>query len=267
MADETPAAESYHLNDRQSVVAIPGCRRITQIIEGPYDAVKTAFDAKKVGVVESHTTGTGTDATTTYYWIAATAFERRPGNRARMTMTRTETDKVDFWALEYQEVIKPITTWKQNDSVTANRPDLAKIKQWQELKATSPSDYALYHYDTAGSELAGNTLLLAKMIYPGGISSYTIHTPIVTRTSIYAQYPDDVGSDIDMQIQPASVTGWAAAGTAESGNVPTSLANLAQAWLKTSDSIAPNADGTFSRREQWLGADSFNVNLYPEPAS
>ena len=38
--------------------------------------------------------------------------------------------------------------------------------------------------------------------------------------------------------------------------------SAASAWLKVGDSITQNSDGTYTRTEQWQGADSWDVNFY-----
>lgn len=195
---------------------------------------------------------------------------RSEGNVAEISCTVVrDVVKLEFWAVTYRELAKDIKNWGADQGNDA--PNLALVGKWQELPGRNDySHYADYEFmdtdgqyyslDNTGKGGNANTLILAQMIYQG-ITSYSVFAPVATRTSTWLAIPDDIGEMLGKQLEAADMgvrQGWATfAGT--SANI---LA-LAQRWLCTMDRLTPNGNGTFTRVEEFTGADSWNENLYP----
>ena len=135
-----------------------------------------------------------------------------------------------------------------------------KIDLWELQKANGGqgiSNYLAFRYDDTNA-MTGDTLKLAKKIAKG-IESYSIYTPVATcrrtQTSPFTDGISDIGKYTTNLQSPAD-------------QLPINLGQLAQFasmrpfWLKTTDEITPNSDGTLSRTEQWTGYDDIDTDLY-----
>lgn len=267
MADDTTTTTNtdFHELPRYEIVNLPGMRKCTMSWAGTFDACKAKSDSIFVGCF-SDVGDEGTKVCFCYSQLT-----RRPGDRAEFTATWVLLTMVDYWSVDYAEISKPIKTWNADADVEV-KPHLDLITRWEALRTTDPAAYASYQYDATDSSkvLDGATRQLAEMIYKWQISSYTIHRPICTRTSVNIGLPTDIGKNLDKQVAPDEPDGWEPAGSSatdvSSSKAPARIAALAKVWVKTSDRATPNNDGTYTRVEQWTGMDSVNSDLYPAAA-
>ena len=260
----TPSAPDAHQDMGEGEALVPGGRRRTISIVGSWSEMETAIRALRVGCVVGDATVPGLPDGYDAYPVAGASLQRMPGGRARALVTFSIADEVHFFNLEMACISKDILTWRQDDD---EHPDLANISAWRALEGSEPTLYAAFkYYDGSGDEqtLSGLDLALAKMIAQG-VTSYTIHAPVVNCSTLYDHYPSGAGSALDMRYEAAGLVsefnGETAAGDAGSG-VYANLFNLAAEWLMTGDRVVCNADGTFTRLRQWTGADRINPELY-----
>lgn len=184
-------------------------------------------------------------------FVASVELTRLNGKRGAFTLSTSLYESIDVWGLEMTELQKPIKTWKRN-APDGEKPDLTLLSNW-EGQAGNPAfeqDYNAYKY--RGQSLTGVTLTLAKMIREEGISHYVVYTPIITCSSRLNELPSDIGKNIGKIGTP----------TAADGTDISKLTAAATQWLKTADRIQGALDGTYTRIQQWTGADKWNPNLY-----
>lgn len=149
----------------------------------------------------------------------------------------------DTWSLKYMRMEIPIERYGGPSEV--NNADLYDLAQWQ----TEPDKalYTNYQYrqsDQTIVDLSSFTIKLANKIKLG-YQVVVRHSPIVTRTRIYAKKPTgSIGSDIDYI------------------DTPDEYASAAAEWLKMQDDITQGADGNYTRVEAWQGAEYWDLNFY-----
>lgn len=248
-----------HLDTPRGLSKQPGLTLTTRTWVGDYDALEAYAANLTVGRKVSGTSTSGvTDVPDGF--LASAELTALNGKRGRLTLTIAKhQDGVEVWGLEPAEIQKPIRTWKADAENTSDRPDLALLDNWaaQAGNQALAEDYNNYRW--YGQELSGNTRKLAEMIRQG-IESYLVYTPVVTCVTRLNEIPDDIGEDLGKICKPASKD-------SDMKDAVTKLAALAEDWLKTADRIQGALDGTFTRTQQWTGADKWNENLYESASS
>ena len=184
-------------------------------------------------------------------FVASVELARLNGKRGSLTLALAKHEDIDVWGLEMTELQKPIKTWKRN-APDSEKPDLTLLANWEGQAGNQAFEQDYNNYRYRGEALTGNTLTLAKMIREEGIEAYVAYTPIITCTSRLNELPGDIGEDIGKIGNP----------TAPDGTDISKLVATAKEWLKTADRIEGALDGTYTRVEQWTGADKWNPNLY-----
>ncbi len=247
MADDW---KTSHETPQEGLTKQPGLvvRRKTWV--GDYEKLETFAKTLYVGrKAEGSSTANISDVPEGF--VASVELTRLNGKRGAFTLSTSLYESIDVWGLEMTELQKPIKTWKRN-APDGEKPDLTLLSNW-EGQAGNPAfeqDYNAYKY--RGQALTGNTLELAKMIREEGIEAYVVYTPIITCTSRLNELPDDIGQNI----------GTIGAPTAADGTDISNLIKAAKQWLKTADRIEGALDGTYTRVQQWTGADKWNEKLY-----
>lgn len=250
-----------HLDTPRSLSKQPGLTLITRTWVGDYDRFE-AF-AKTLTVGREVETFSSIDISTDDIpdgFLAAAELTSLNGKRGRLSLTIAKhQENVEVWGLEPAEIQKPIRTWMADAQNTADRPDLTLLDNWaaQAGNQALADDYHNYRWN--GQELSGNTKKLAEMIRQG-IESYLVYTPVVTCVTRLNEIPDDIGEDLGKICVPKSKD-------SDMKDAVTKLAALAEDWLKTADRIQGALDGTFTRTQQWTGADKWNENLYESASS
>lgn len=202
--------------------------------------------------------------------VSGVVLDKRPGGRAAIRAEYTAAATIANWGLDWASISKPIRTWGAGfaaDGAEGGPPNLAQLAAWEAYgRDDSTIDlYSEYKYTPQGDVLTGNTLKLAKMIREDGIEYYQIYRPVCTITRCYSGYPQKTPKEGNPGTICAPLsTGWTAAGADDSyGDPSTEIPALANKWLKIVDRSTPNTDGTYTRVEQWQGADDINEDLYP----
>lgn len=250
-----------HLDTPRSLSKQPGLTLITRTWVGDYDSLEEFAKTLTVGrEVETISSIDITKDDIPDGFLAAAELASLNGKRGRLSLTIAKhQENVEVWGLEPAEIQKPIRTWMADAQNTADRPDLTLLDNWaaQAGNQALADDYHNYRWN--GQELSGNTKKLAEMIRQG-IESYLVYTPVVTCVTRLNEIPDDIGEDLGKICKPASKD-------SDMNDAVTKLAALAEDWLKTADRIQGALDGTFTRTQQWTGADKWNENLYQTASS
>ena len=246
-----------HLIPMGGLTKQPGIQIKSIAFEGDYDELETFANACIVGrKVPSFTGSTPAD------WpkkgiVSAAEVMRLKGHRGRLTLSYTTLETCEVWGLEMMEVQKPIKTWMAG-AEASKKPDLNLLANW-ETQANNPALQAEYNaYKYNGTALEGNTLELAKMIREEGIEHYVVYTPVITCTTRLNEIPNDIGADNGKITTPTS---------GDDNVTITNLTGTASQWLKTGDRLTGAIDGTYTRVQQWTGADKWNTNLYETKAT
>lgn len=250
-----------HLDTPRSLSKQPGLTLISRSWVGDYDSLEAFAKTLTVGreIQTNSSSGINADDIPEGF-LASAELTALNGKRGRLTLTIAKhQDGVEVWGLEPAEIQKPIRTWKADAENTSDRPDLALLDNWaaQAGNQALAEDYNNYRWN--GQELSGNTRALAEMIRQG-IESYLVYTPVVTCVTRLNEIPDDIGEDLGKICVPKSKD-------SDMKDAVTKLAALAEDWLKTADRIQGALDGTFTRTQQWTGADKWNENLYESASS
>lgn len=242
--------KTSHQTPQEGLTKQPGLVVHRKTWVGDYNALKAYAENLHVGrKTEGGSSANISDVPEGF--VASVELTRLNGDRGAFTLSTTLYESIDVWGLEMTELQKPIKTWKRN-APDGEKPDLTLLSNW-EGQAGNPAfekDYNAYKY--RGQALTGNTLELAKMIREEGIEAYVVYTPIITCTSRLNELPGDIGKSI----------GKIGAPTAADGTDISKLTAAAKEWLKTADRIEGALDGTYTRVQQWTGADKWNPNLY-----
>lgn len=254
MADTQTTIKTHRIPSG-GITKQPGIQIHTILYEGDYQELeKIAKDCVVGRKVPSFTGSTPDEWPTSespINIVAAAELSRLKGCRGRLSLTYTTLETCEVWGLEMVEIQKPIKTWMA-DASDGEKPDLNLLANW-EAQATNQAlqtEYNAYKYN--GQELTGNTLTLAKMIREDGVEYYVIYTPIITLTERLNEIPNDIGA----------ATGQIGAPTSGEGVDISKLTGRATQWLKTADRLTGALDGTYTRVQQWTGADVWNPNLY-----
>lgn len=231
----------------------PGLTVRTFYVRGDWTQLKEYAESAKVGLpppLDTSWTGDwGTGNVTTLN------LQRDAGDLATLAISVAEKDNTETWLLEWQEISKDIRTWTPK---TGEKPDLAALRLWEALASSDPTSYNDYIYNTQdGSNLTGNTLVLAQMIREQGIESYLVFTPTITKISTLTEMTNFT-SKVGKIDTPTSASSDSVVGAIDVSK----FTALATQWLKTADRIQTALDGTIQRTEVWTGADVWNSNLY-----
>lgn len=119
------------------------------------------------------------------------------------------------------------------------------VRKWEGSPAAIRDQDKFEDADGSAADITDETALEAISKIRRGIESYLVFSPVVTKTSYPSSMPNNIG---------------AACGKRQAPDV---AASAAAAWLKTGDRVA-QADGAFTRVEQWTGADEWDEDLYEE---
>ena len=252
MAEPSYTFKDYHESRDANFSLQPGLKVKTTVFEGDYKTLEGYAEKLIVGKKASASSSSDMSGLDKDYFVANLQLVRTGGKRGRMAVTLSLWQDVEVWGLEMTEIQKPIKTWHA-DKEGEEKPDLNLLSNWESQagKQGLESDYNAYKYK--GESLTGATLTLAQMIREEGISHYVVYTPIITCTVRCNEVPEGIGKDI----------GKIGAPTSSEDNSPLSkLTPLAKQWLKTADRIQGAIDGTYTRIQQWTGADKWNPNLY-----
>lgn len=239
-----------------SLTKQPGIQIKTLVWDGSYedleDFVKSCIVGRKVPTL----TGSSPAGWPSDGIVSAAEVVRLKGLRGRMSLTYTTLETCEVWGLEMMEIQKPIKTWMAG-AEASKKPDLTLLANW-EAQANNPALQAEYNaYKYNGTALEGNTLELAKMIREEGIEHYVVYTPVITCTTRLNEIPSGIGADNGKIATPISSEGVTISG----------LTGTASQWLKTGDRLTGAIDGTYTRVQQWTGADKWNAKLYETKAT
>lgn len=189
---------------------------------------------------------------------------RREGGRGQLEIAMKVLNGYSWWGFSFSEISKPVKTWLATKITNRDTLDaeLVKIDLWErqkELGSKGMDNYKKFIYD-GENELTGDTKTLAQKILQG-VESYSVYTPVATcRRTQNEPFTDGLNS-IGKYVRRL---------TSPSPQVPANAGQLAQIagmrsfWLKTSDEISQNSDGTLSRTETWTGYDSIDADLYEQ---
>lgn len=149
-----------------------------------------------------------------------------------------------------QKPVGSIRSTIEIDMAQLEKPILSKaeyagyapeITMWKDADAGLRSQYKYLDASKAEQTLAGDALKVAALMLKG-TDSYLAFNPVISRTSIYKSRPtpSDYGK---ICTPPITVPGdWV--------------------YLKTADRISQLDKKTYSRTEQWTGADEWSTDLY-----
>lgn len=189
---------------------------------------------------------------------------RREGGRGILEVTARVLNGYSWWGFSFSEISKPVKTWlatKISDPATLSA-ELAKIDLWEAQKDMGKlglENYKAFKYGSGANDvLAGNTKKLAEKILQG-IDSYSVYTPVATcRRTQNRPFTDGLNSIGKYVTRLTSPTEQVPANAGQLA----AIAGMRPYWLKTSDEITQNTDGTLSRTETWTGYDTIDVDLY-----
>lgn len=199
---------------------------------------------------------------------------RKQGNLGELALTiayiRPDVTKKWFVSLDSVAIPKDIRTWipLKSDGTpdTANAPDISLIGRWEALQSTDTEHYAQFEYKTSESEyhsLTGSTLELAKMIYKG-ISTYTIHAPVITASWYEFSDADFYAYEIDKQLGKPRLLQDIIENAIGEMNWTDIFENLNVEWfIQTDYKVTGQANGLFQVVVRWMGATDIDENLYP----
>ena len=251
----TTSSIAMHPIASGSLTKQPGIQIKTLVWDGPYEELEGFVESCIVGRKVPALTGSSPEGWPSGGIVSAAEVVRLKGLRGRMSLTYTTLETCEVWGLEMMEIQKPIKTWMAG-AEASQKPDLNLLANW-ESQANNPALQAEYNaYKYNGTALTGNTLKLANMIREEGIEHYVVYTPVITCTTRLNEIPEDIGADNGKIITPTS-----------DDAVITGLTGTATAWLKTGDRLTGAIDGTYTRVQQWTGADKWNTNLYETKAT
>lgn len=190
------------------------------------------------------------------------ALTRREGGRGTLELVGKILNGYSWWGFSFAEISKPVKTWlatKITDRDVLAR-ELNKIDLWESQKTLGESgqrNYFNFRYDN-DNRLEGYTLKLAEKMLQG-IESYSVYTPVATcrrtQNEPFTDGLDSIGKYVTRLASPTEQV------PANAGQLA-AIAGMREYWLKTSDEITQNSDGTLSRTETWTGYDSIDADLY-----
>ena len=144
---------------------------------------------------------------------------------------------------------------------SASEGQRCELEAWlKEPDAVLAQQYQYRDSQDSIKDLSEGSKTIAKK-FEKGIDSVMRFYPLITRKRTYSREPPAVLenlSKIDTPPVPAT-TGWN--GTTR---VPTGLSTIVgqYEWLKCQDDADENDDGSWTRTEAWMGAKSWDEDLY-----
>jgi hypothetical protein len=223
----------------------------TETYQGSFDELNSLIDGIAMG---GPAEGSGV--------YTGAVLSRREANRGTLEVTMKILNGYSWWGFSFQEISKPVKTWlatkiTNTDTLAA---ELAKIDLWENQKnmgGAGLSNYLNLRYDGT-HQLTGFTRSLAEKMLQG-VESYSIYTPVATcRRTQNTPFTDGLDS----------IGKYSTSLTSPTPQVPgnegqlAAIAAMRPYWLKTSDDITQNSDGTLSRTETWTGYDKIDTDLY-----
>lgn len=190
------------------------------------------------------------------------ALSRREGDRGVLELAVKVLNGYSWWGFSFSEISKPIKTWLATKITNpdALATELNKIDLWENQKnlgSAGLANYLKFRYDNT-HELAGDTRKLAQKMLQG-IDSYSVYTPVATcRRTQNRPFTDGLNSIGKYVTRLTSPTEQVPANAGQLA----AIAGMRPFWLKTSDEITQNSDGTLSRTETWTGYDTIDADLY-----
>lgn len=187
---------------------------------------------------------------------------RREGGRGTLEMAVRILNGYSWWGFSFSEISKPVKTWLATKITNRDTLDaeLVKLDLWEKQKDLGDSgmrNYKEFKYDSTNT-LQEPTLTLAKKIIQG-VESYSVYTPVATchrtQNEPFTDGLNSIGKYVTRLESPTEQV------PANAGQLA-AIAGMRSFWLKTSDEITQNSDGTLSRTETWTGYDTIDVDLY-----
>lgn len=241
---------------------------LTEVSQGDQAVIEAYLETLAIGQYTSKKNG---------FMITGASSRRLQGGKVcEATVQSTKFKKKAIWGFDFHALSKPTITFRYpgEDDATVNLRAKC-IRGWEALRDANrlPEylDFKYIKYDENNEEIGlgslddavaggANTLKIAKKILRGQ-ETYTVYYPVITVTRTSDEpFTDDLTS-IGKQCTPSlKSSGWT-----PHGNPQQALAflSLKAYWVKTADNIITNADGSFTRREQWTGMDDLDADFYP----
>lgn len=200
---------------------------------------------------------------------------RKQGNLGELALTiaylRPEVTKKWFVSLDSVAIPKDIRTWiplkADGTPDTDNAPDISLIGRWEALQSTDTEHYAQFEYKEGESEyvaLTGSTLELAQMIYKG-ISTYTIHAPVITASWYEFSEADYYAPEIDKQMTKSQLLTDITKNAIGQMNWTSIFEYLnVENFIQTDFKVTGQANGLFQVVVRWMGATEIEEKLYPK---
>lgn len=288
--EETIAKGILIEGPRRTSQKVPGLQYHTMEIVGTWDEALSLYEELKVGFRFKNSTKFP-DLNNCY--IADTRLQRREGNRTTLVVTYLNAEAAAIINIKMMAIQKDIRTWEGSKTSTSSGsdtsgsdnsgsgssgsgdgpsgPDLSIIRGWEQLRGTQwNTDYYNYSYqDPSTKEIkaipAGDTLELAKMILDKGITSYTVHTPVVTRT-FTSIMNSSFGEGLDCWCTAEKLIS-----ELKNSKIPSIgqddwsvLSKLAKKYIYYDCSYTTNQNGSHTITQTWLGATDIEEKLYKE---
>ena len=223
----------------------------TETWQGSFDELNRMIDEMSMGGPAS---GDGV--------YTGAALARREGGRGTLEIAVRVLNGYSWWGFSFSEISKPVKTWLATKITNkdALKAELGKLSAWEDQLNRGDAgidNYQNFRYDST-HQLSGNTLKLAEKIVQG-IESYSVYTPVATcrrtQNTPFTDGLNSIGKYVTRLVSPTEQV------PANAGQLA-AIAGMRDFWLKTSDEITQNSDGTLSRTETWTGYDSIDVDLY-----
>lgn len=124
-----------------------------------------------------------------------------------------------------------------------------EIEKWRGAPANVRAEKAYLSDDGKKVTLTGHAAKAAELMMRG-VECYLMFAPVISVKTILEDPPAGVGGNCGKIDTPP--------------NKATKMIAGSWKWLKTADTVALNNDGSWTRSEQWTGADSWEEALYGE---
>lgn len=196
----------------------------------------------------------GQTAETQQFTVVSTNLAGRPGGIGTLTVvarvgsTGGETPsqarvKKTTWSM--RNVQQNVSIYRYlSPSYTEGKKD---VELWREEKDNALFSQKKYMINGQVVTLSGGAAKLAEK-FAAGIEEVMRFYPVIQKVRIYSSWNiHNVGDDLTEIGAPSGcpsgwITGWQ--------------------WLKIGDDVVCNSDGSATRTESWMGAETFDTNLY-----
>lgn len=142
------------------------------------------------------------------------------------------------WEIEMAQLERPLLSHPLFKDVA----DI--VQKWEASPAKFKNANQYEDTDGNGINVTDPAAILAISKIRRGIESYLTFTPVVARIALYSSRPSGVG-----------------AGMSRVGK-PDVRASGSWSYIKTGDKCVQSSDGSWTRTEQWTGADEWDSDLY-----